>query len=69
MVPEFKSLLPQTLSRGGLIIPSINLVNYMCTASTILDYSVDVITQLDLPRRTAVERILCHFSSASDNFE
>ena len=32
-----------------------------------MDYSVDVITQFDLPSRTAVERILCHFSS--DNFD
>ena len=69
MVPEFKLLLPQTMSRGGLIILSINLVNYASTASTILKYSVDVITQLDLPRRIAAERILRHFSSASDNFE
>ena len=39
----------------------------MCTAFTILDYSVDVITQFDLPPRIAAERILCHFFS--DNFE
>ena len=32
-----------------------------------LDYSVDVITQFDLPPRRAAERILCH--SSSDNFE
>ena len=53
----------QSLSREGLNIPSINLVNYVCTAFTILDYSVDVIPQFDLPLRTAAERILCHFSS------
>ena len=39
----------------------------MCTAFAILDYSVDVITQFDLPSRTTAQRILCHFSS--DNFE
>ena len=53
----------QSLSRGGLNIPSINLVNSVCTAFTILNYSVDVIPQFDLPLRTAAERILCHFSS------
>ena len=56
----------QILSRGGLTIPSINLVNYVCTAFAILYYSVDVITQFDLPPRTAAECMLCHFSS--DNF-
>ena len=39
----------QILSRGGLTIPSINLMNYVCTAFEILDYSVDTITQFDLP--------------------
>ena len=29
----------QILPRGGLTIPSINLVNYVCTAFAILDYS------------------------------
>ena len=57
----------QSLSRGGLNIPSINLVNYVCPAFTILDYSVDVISQFDFPLRTAAERILYHFSS--DNFD
>ena len=55
------------MSRGGLTIPSINLVNYVCTAFAVLNYSVDIITQFDLPPRTAAERILCHFSL--DNFE
>ena len=55
----------QILSREGLPIPSINLVKYVCTAFTILDYSVDVITQL--PPGIAAERILCHFPS--DNLE
>ena len=66
LVPEnsdFSHL--KILSRGGLPIPSINLVKYVCAVFTILDYSIDVITQL--PPRTAAERILCHFSS--DNFE
>ena len=55
----------QILSRGGLTIPSINLVNYVCTAFAILDYLVDVITQFDLKLRMAAERILCHFSSGN----
>ena len=50
-----------------MTIPSINLVNYVCTVFPILDYSVDVLTQFDLPPRTSTVRILCHFSS--DNFE
>ena len=49
----------QIFSRGGLTIPSINSMNYVCTAFAILDYSVDTITQF--------ECILCHFSS--DNIE
>ena len=57
----------QILSRGGLTIPSIDLVNYVRTAFAILIYSVDVITQFDLPPRKAAERALCHF--LSDNFE
>ena len=57
----------QILSKGGLTIPSISLVNYVFTAFAILDYSVDVITQFDLPPHSAAERTLCHFSS--DNFE
>lgn len=47
------------LLRGGLTIPSINLVNYVCTTFAILNYSVDVINQINIPRRTAAERILC----------
>ena len=39
----------------------------MCTVFAILDYSVDVITQFDLPLRRAAEHTLCH--SSSDNFE
>ena len=67
LVPEnsdFSHL--QILLREGLTILSISLVNYMCTAFTILDYLVDVITQFEWIR-TKAERILCHFSS--DNFE
>ena len=52
---------------GGLTILSINLVNYVCTAFAIMDYSVDVITQFYLPPCTVAERILCHF--LTDNFE
>ena len=51
----------QILSSGGLTIPSINLVNYVCSAFEILGYWVDVITQFYLPPLTAAERILCHF--------
>ena len=53
----------QILLRRGLIISSIHLVNYVCTAFVILDYSVDVITQIG----SFYRRILCHFSS--DNFD
>ena len=35
----------------------------MCKAFAILDYSVDITTELEWPPRTAAESILCHFSS------
>ena len=68
LVPENSDLsYLQILSRRRLTIPLINLVNYVYTALTIFDYSVDVITQFDLAPCTEAERILCHFSL--DNFE
>ena len=36
-------------------------------AFAVFDYLVDVLTQIELPPCTAVERLLCRFSS--DNFE
>ena len=39
----------QILSRGGLTIPSTNLVNYGCTAFAILEFMDDLITNLVYP--------------------
>ena len=54
--PDF--LYVQILSRGCLTIPSKNLVNYVCTAFTILEFVDDLITKSGLPVREAAERIL-----------
>ena len=50
----------QILSRGGLTIPSTNLVNYGCTAFAILEFMDDLITKSGLPVRKAAERVLIH---------
>ena len=48
------------LSRGGLKIPSTNLVNYVCTAFAILEFVDDLITKSALPVRKAAEHVLIH---------
>ena len=50
----------QILSRGGLTIPSTNLVNYGCTAFAILEFMDDLITKSGLPVRKAAEHVLIH---------
>ena len=47
--PDF--LYVQILSRGGLTIPSANLVNYVCAAVAILEFVDDLITKSGLPVR------------------
>ena len=47
--PDFSYV--QILSRAGLTIPSTNLVNYVCTALTILEFVDDLRTKSGLPVR------------------
>ena len=47
--PDFSYI--QILSRGGLKIPSTNLVNYVCTVFAILEFVDDLITKSGLPVR------------------
>ena len=56
--PDFSFV--QILSRGGLKIPSTNLVNYLCTAFAILEFLDDLITKSGLPVRKAAEHVLIH---------
>ena len=50
----------QILSRGGLKIPSTNLVNYICTALAILEFVDDLITKSGLPVGKAEEHVLIY---------
>ena len=56
--PDFSYV--QILSRGGLTIPSANLVNYVCAAVAILEFVDDVITKSGLPVRKVAEHVLIH---------
>ena len=56
--PDF--LYVQILSRGGLTIPSANLVNYVCAAVAILEFVDDLITKSGLPVRKVAEHVLIH---------
>ena len=58
----------QILSRGGLTIPSTNLVNYGCTAFAILEFMDDLITKSDLPVRKAAERVLIRCFQSFETF-
>ena len=50
----------QILSRGGLKIPSTNLVNCVGTAFAIQEFVDDLITKSGLPVRKAAEHVLIH---------
>ena len=56
--PDF--LYAQILSRRGLTIPSTNLVNYVCTAITILEFVDDLMTKSGLPVRKVADHALIH---------
>ena len=55
-------------SRGGLIIPSTNLVNRLCTAFTVLEFVDDLITKSDLPVRKVAEHVLIHCFQSFETF-
>ena len=65
----------QILSRGGLTIPSANLVNYVCAAVAILEFVDDLITKSGLPVRKsglpvrkAAEHVLIHCFQSFETF-
>ena len=64
--PDF--LYVQILSRGGLTIPSANLVNYVCAAVAILEFVDDLITKSGLPVRKAAEHVLIHCFQSFETF-
>ena len=58
----------QDLSRGGLTIPSTNLVNYGCAAFTMLESADNLITKSGLPVRKAAEHVLIHCLQSFETF-
>ena len=56
------------LSRGGFTISSTNLVNYVCTAFTILEFADDLIAKSGLPVRKAAEHVLIHCFQSFETF-
>ena len=50
----------KNFSRGGLMISSMNLANYVCTAFAILDFTVTVILKSSLGYRIAAEHVLLY---------
>ena len=64
--PDFSYV--QILSRGGLTIPSTNLVNYVCKAFAILEFVDDLITKSGLPVRKAAEHVLIHCFKSFETF-
>ena len=64
--PDFSYV--QILSRGGLKIPSTNLVNYVCTAFAILGFADELITKSGLPVRKVVEHVLIHCFQSFETF-
>ena len=61
--PDFSYV--QVLSRGSLKIPSTNLVNYVCTAFTILEFVNDLLTKSGLTVCKAAEHVFFIVSSHS----
>ena len=64
--PDFSYV--QILSRGGLKIPSTNLVNYVCTVFAILEFMDDLITKSSLPVHKVAERVLIHCFQSFETF-
>ena len=64
--PDFSYV--QILSRGCLTILSTNLVNYVCTAFSILEFVNDLITKYGLLARKATERVLIHCFQSFEAF-
>ena len=58
----------QTLSRGGLKIPSLNLANYVCPAFAMLDFLFGIITESGIPMLKAAESVLMRFLYSFETF-
>ena len=59
----------QTLSRGGLKIPSLNLANYVCSAFAMLDFLFGIITtESGIPMLKAAESVLMRFLYSFETF-
>ena len=56
--PDFLYVI--TLSRGGLTMPSTNLVNFVCTAFATVELVDDLKTKSGLPKRKELEHVLNH---------
>ena len=64
--PDF--LYVQILSRGGLTIPSANLVNYVCMVFAILEFVDDLIIKSGLPVRKATKHVKIHCFQSFETF-
>ena len=64
--PDFSHA--QVLSRGGLTIPSTNLLDYISTALTIPEFVDNLITKSGLPVRKAGEGVLSHCFQSFETF-
>ena len=65
-VPEFSYI--NILSRGGLVVPSIALTNYVCTSFALLDFFSDIISKSSLSSRVAAENLLNHVFQSYETF-
>ena len=64
--PDFSFV--QILSRGGLKIPSTNLVNYVCKVFAILEFMDDLISKSSLPVHNAAGHVLIHCFQSFETF-
>ena len=64
--PDFSYV--QILSRGGLTIPSTNLVNYVWMAFAILEFVDDLIIKSGLPVRKATKHVMIHCFQSFETF-
>ena len=58
----------ETLSGGGLNVPSLSLANYVSTAFAILDFSYGAISRCGLPSQLEAETILKHVFNSFQTF-
>ena len=58
----------QTLSRGGLKIPSLNLANYVCSAFAMLDFLFGIIIESGIPMLKAARSVLMRFLYSFETF-